>query len=322
MPPRIAKKAVTCPQCGATQQESPGVISTFCRSCGQHFELGGRKPKTKAAARPTPPAAADARPAPTPSRAPSRLAPVAELLRPTWERVCAAAEPWILRYEPQIARLRALYERWRPPEFKRIRCHECGRLHEVPRLAASTSCPNCNAHIDLQDILIERRVSRVVRTRGILTIKKFGYLNNQTTICGEADIGGGAAGKIFCDGETRIRTNGRLNCEIGARRVRVEKGADVVVAHPIRVHDMVVRGKLTARIYCNGTLRILKRGFLRGEIHARSIIVDKGGLLQAELNIGRFDEQDPAILGTPQERACYMAIEDILLPEKQASLQI
>jgi cytoskeletal protein CcmA (bactofilin family) len=85
---------------------------------------------------------------------------------------------------------------------------------------------------------------------------------------------------------------------------------------------MVVRGKVTARIYCNGTLRILKRGFLRGEVHARSIMVEKGGLLQAELNIGRFDEADPSILGTPQERACYMAIENKVLGAQQATLEI
>lgn len=309
MPPRPPKKAVTCPQCGATQQESPGVISTFCRACGQHFELDGKKP-----ARLTPAAAAPAWR--------EKLAPLAATLEPFKKRALKLAEPWLLRYEPQIAKLREYYERWRPPEFKRVRCHECGRIHEVPFTASSTSCPNCNAHIDLYDILVEKRVSRVVRTRGTLTIKKFGYLNNQLTICGNADIGGGAAGKIFCDGETRIRTAGRLNCEIGSRRVRVEKGADVIIAHPIRVHDMVVRGKVTARIYCNGTLRILKRGFLKGEVHARSIMVDKGGLLQADLNISRFDEADPEILGTLQERTCYMALEDAVLPQKQATLEI
>ena len=307
MPPRTAKQAVTCPECGATQQESPGVISTFCRSCGQHFELGGKSSGAVAA------------PAKTWTE---RLAPLAARLEPLKRRALKAAEPWLLRYEPQIGKLREYYERWRPPEFRRVRCHECGRIHDVPRMASSTSCPNCNAHIDLYDVLVEKRVSRVVRTRGNLLIKKFGYLNNQMTICGNAEIGGGAAGKIFCDGETRISTTGRLNCEIGSRRVRVEKGADVIVAHPIRVRDMVVRGKVTARVYCNGTLRILKRGFLRGEIHARSITVDKGGLLQAELNIGRFDEQDPEILGTLQERACYMALEDAVPEPKQAALEI
>ena len=308
MPPRVAKKAVTCPNCGASQQESPGVISTFCRSCGQHFTAGEKPP----ARQPDPP---------EPSWF-ERLAPLAAKLEPLRRRVMAAAEPWLLRYEPQIGKLREYYERWRPPEFRRVRCHECARIHEVPRLASSTSCPNCNAHIDLYDALVERRLSRVVRTRGKLTIKKFGYLNNQITICGAADIGGGAAGKLFCDGETIIRTTGRLNCEIGSRRIRVGKGADVTVAYPIRVHDLVVRGKLTARVYCNGTLRILKHGFLRGEIHARSITVDRGGLLQADLNIGRFDEADPSILGTPQERACYMALEDITLQQKQAVLEI
>ena len=307
MPPRTPTKAVSCPKCGASQQESPGVISTFCRSCSHHFELGD-KPL-----------------APAKSKSAGwkeKLAPLAARLEPLGRRVLHAAEPWLLRYEPQIEKVREYYHRWRPPEFKRIRCHECARLHEVPRLAASTSCPNCNAHIDLYDVVVEKRVSRVVRTRGNLVIKKFGYLNNQVTICGQADIGGGAAGKIFCDGETKIRTSGRLNCEIGSRRVRIEKGADVIVAHPIRVHDMVVHGKVTARIYCNGTLRILKRGFLRGEVYARSIMVDKGGLLQAELNISRFDEANPELLGTLQERACYMALEDAPPGEKQATLQI
>ena len=309
MPPGPSKKAVTCPQCGATQHESPGVISTFCRACGQHFELDDKKP-----ARLAPVVAASAWR--------EKLAPFAAKLEPLKTRALKWAEPWLLRYEPQIDKLCEYYERWRPPESKRVRCHECGRIHEVPYVASSTSCPNCNAHIDLYDVLVEKRVSRVVRTRGNLVIKKFGYLNNQLTICGNADIGGGAAGKIFCDGETKIRTAGRLNCEIGSRRVRIEKGADVIVAHPIRVHDMVVRGKVTARIYCNGTLRILKRGFLKGEVHARSIMVDKGGLLQADLHISRFDEADPEILGTLQERTCYMALEDAVLPQKQATLEI
>ena len=307
MPPRTPTKAVSCPKCGASQQESPGVISTFCRSCGHHFELG-EKPL-----------------APAKSKQvgwKEKLAPLATRLEPLRRRALRVAEPWLLRYEPQIEKVREYYHRWRPPEFKRVRCHECARIHEVPRLAASTSCPNCNAHIDLYDVIVEKRVSRVVRTRGNLVIKKFGYLNNQITICGQADIGGGAAGKIFCDGETKIRTSGRLNCEIGSRRVRIEKGADVIVAHPIRVRDMVVHGKVTARIYCNGTLRILKRGFLRGEVYARSIMVDKGGLLQAELNISRFDEANPELLGTLQERACYMALEDAPPGEKQATLQI
>jgi cytoskeletal protein CcmA (bactofilin family)/ribosomal protein S27E len=311
MPPRIAKEAVTCPACGASQQESTGVISTFCRVCSHHFETSSKAPAPRGATPATP--AVSWR---------EKLAPLTSHFAPVGSWVRKAAEPWLLRYEPQVAKLREYYHRWRPPEFKRVRCHECGRTHEVPWAASSTSCPNCNAHIDLNDVLVEKRVSRVVRTRGTLTIKKFGYLNNQLTICGSADIGGGAAGKLFCDGETRIRTAGRLNCEIGSRRVRIEKGADVIVAHPIRVHDMIVRGKVTARIYCNGTLRILRRGFLRGEVHARSIMVDKGGLLQAELNIGRFDEVDPSILGTEQERACYMALESKVLESQQATLEI
>ena len=38
--PSSAKKAVACPKCGADQQEPAGAVSTFCRSCGHHFEVG------------------------------------------------------------------------------------------------------------------------------------------------------------------------------------------------------------------------------------------------------------------------------------------
>ncbi len=309
MPPRIAKKAVTCPDCGASQQEPLEVVNTFCRSCGQHFEIATPSQKIVVA--------------PQQKRAwIEKWTPLFQKFEPLRQHALVVAEPWLLRYEPQIEKFRELYHRWRPPELRRVRCHECARIHETPHLAASTSCPNCNAHIDLYDVLVDSRVTCTVHTRGKLTIKKFGYLNNQLSICGAADIGGGIGGRLFCDGETKIRTAGRLNCEIGSRRIRVERGADVVVAHPIRVRDMIVRGKLTARVYCTGTLRILKRGFLRGEIHARSIVVDKGGLLHADLNIGRFDEESPNLLGTPQERACYMAIEDTVLHPEQTTLQI
>jgi len=291
--PSSAKKAVACPKCGAGQQEPAGAVSTFCRSCGHHFEVGDDAGRNWLEA---------------------------------WRGIKAwslrIAEPWILRYEPEIEKIRLFIEKYRPPEFRSVRCHECGRVHDVPRLASSTNCPNCNTHIALEDVLVEKRVTRMVRTRGSLVVKKFGYLNNQLTICGAADIGGGMAGKLFCDGETKIRTAGRLNCEIGSRRIRIERGADVIVAHPIRVHDMVVQGKLTARVYCNGRLRILKRGSLKGEVHARSITVDKGGLLQAELNIGHFDEDNPNLLGTLQERTCYMALEDATPAQTQATLAI
>jgi len=295
MPPRTAKQAVTCPKCGSSQQEPAGVISTFCRACGHHFEKGGTVvAKSGFAAR----------------------------LVPFKKRLHAALEPWLLRYEPEIEKVRLFIERYRPPEFRRVRCHECGRVHEVPSAATSTSCPSCNTHIALEDVLVDKRLSRSVCTRGALVIKKFGYLNNQVTICGSADLGGGIAGKLFCDGETKIRTSGRLHCEIGSRRIRIERGADVIVSHPMRVHDMVVQGKLTARVFCNGRLRILKRGSLKGEVHARSITVDKGGLLQADLNIGQFDEENPDLLGTLQERTCYMALEDVAPPPSQATLPL
>jgi ssDNA-binding Zn-finger/Zn-ribbon topoisomerase 1 len=44
MPGAIPTTDVLCPQCGASQREPRGAISTFCRTCGAHFEIGRPAP--------------------------------------------------------------------------------------------------------------------------------------------------------------------------------------------------------------------------------------------------------------------------------------
>ena len=46
----LAKITVTCPFCGATQQEPEHARSTFCRKCCEHIELGKRVEPTAPAA--------------------------------------------------------------------------------------------------------------------------------------------------------------------------------------------------------------------------------------------------------------------------------
>ncbi len=272
MPPRIAKQAVTCPKCKASQLEPQGVVSTFCRSCGAHFRLGSAAPK----------------PPPGP-----RL--------PAW--------------------LRELIERFTPPKFREVRCFECGHVQTVPRVASSTTCGNCAVYIDVSDLEVRQRMTKTVRTRGRLVIKKGGFLNNQVTLCGEADIAGGAAGKVFCDHLTRIRTVGRLICELGSRQVLVDRKADVVVAHPIKAQTVDIEGKVTARIYCNGRVRVGRKGYLRGEVHARAFEVEPGGIFHGDLATGTLSRLSPELFGSAKERTCYMAVEDLPAPE-QAHLDL
>lgn len=42
----IPQQLATCPHCGKQQKEPEGSISTYCRSCGQHFSVSGT-PKKK-----------------------------------------------------------------------------------------------------------------------------------------------------------------------------------------------------------------------------------------------------------------------------------
>jgi cytoskeletal protein CcmA (bactofilin family) len=53
MPGSIPTTEVLCPQCGASQREPRGVISTFCRTCGAHFEIGRAAPAARPVVRRT-----------------------------------------------------------------------------------------------------------------------------------------------------------------------------------------------------------------------------------------------------------------------------
>ncbi|MEO6847051.1 MAG: polymer-forming cytoskeletal protein [Chthoniobacterales bacterium] len=179
----------------------------------------------------------------------------------------------------------------RPP--RKVRCYTCGTSHEVSGYAASTVCPNCSAYIDLKNVVVSTRVTRTVDTRGHLHIERGGFLNNVSTICGSALLEGQINGRIYCDGPIRLSCKGRCSAEFIATKVVVEKGANVFVAHAVRAGEVVIRGQIAGRILCSGAVRIVKGGFLEGDVHARAFNVDKGGGYQGSISIGQMEPPQP-----------------------------
>jgi cytoskeletal protein CcmA (bactofilin family) len=54
-----------------------------------------------------------------------------------------------------------------------------------------------------------------------------------------------------------------------------------------------VNGRLSARLYCDGTVMINKGGHLEGTLYAKAITVEKGGIFSGELFIGQKDPSQP-----------------------------
>jgi len=236
MPCGSQKTPFRCPACGFAQSEPAGLISTFCRSCGEHYQVAG------SAARP--PVLPPLPPAPAiPSRA--------------------------------------------------VLCHKCRSTHEVSRSARCTICPGCSASIELEDVSFSGAASRPVDTRGKLLIGPAASLSSSWIICGSARIQGRITGRLVAEGEVRIATNQICACHITAPVIVIEKRTSPVFLYPLQTERLVVFGRLTGIVHCEGVVHVRRGGRLDAVIHARSVTVDKGGSLVGDCRVAEGRPAEP-----------------------------
>ena len=71
----------------------------------------------------------------------------------------------------------------------------------------------------------------------------------------------------------------------------VEKKGHVVA--PIKASNLTVKGKVQGAVVALGEVKLTKTGYLKGEIAARSLCVEQGGVLDAFLRIGAENQPAP-----------------------------
>ena len=169
--------------------------------------------------------------------------------------------------------------------MRKVHCYRCGTDHSASRFARSTLCPACNAGIELHDLDFSENSSRPVDIRGTLRVRKSAHLNHSWIICTDARIEGRITGTLLCERELRISGSGKLSFRASAATTRIGPGALVELALPLTTGDLEVCGHLTGQIQCSGTVRIRRRGILRGTIEARALVVDGGGNCEASTRI-------------------------------------
>lgn len=72
----------------------------------------------------------------------------------------------------------------------------------------------------------------------------------------------------------------------------VEKKGHVVA--PIKVANLTVKGKVQGQVTAMGEVKLTKTGIFKGEIAAKSLCVEAGGVLDAFLRIGADNSAPPA----------------------------
>jgi cytoskeletal protein CcmA (bactofilin family) len=228
--------------------EYAAAKSTMCRQCGRHYAPATPKPVPKFRLKSETP------PPPPTSEAPSLF--------------------------------RKFDGLWSRQRSSIIECFDCKAQQEISSAASSTICPACSTHIDLKDYKITTNFSRTIRTHGAVHITSKGDLSSNTVICRSALIEGKLRGNLHCAESATIDFCGKIPGRLNATHVLVERKADVQFFRQLRVKSIEIRGRMSGTIVADGVVVIHKTGSLDGDVTARAISVEKGGMFSGQLVIG------------------------------------
>src|SRR5438309_5377781 len=206
---------------------------------------------------------------------------------------------------------------WSRQRNRLVSCFECKRKHEVSDAATSTNCPGCSAHIDLRDYKITTSFSRSIRTRGEVHLTSKGDLSSTSVICKSALIEGKLRGNLQCEESATINFVGKIPGRLTANYVSVERKSDVQCFRRVRVASIDIKGRMTGEIIATGAVNIHKTGVLDGNVTAKSITIDKGGVFSGQLVIGQADLTQGELL--PDEKSAAEVPKDPELPAPNAN---
>jgi cytoskeletal protein CcmA (bactofilin family) len=226
--------------------EYAAAKSTMCRQCGSHFAPASPKQEIKLR---------------------SKEAPVESLA-------------------PDPSLLQKIEGFWNKHHNSEIECFECKAKQEISSAASSTFCPKCSTHIDLRNYKVTTSFSRSIKTQGEIHVTAKGDLSSTNVTCRTALIEGKMRGNMTCLGTATINFAGKIPGRLTADHVLIERKSDVHFFRRLRVKSVEIRGRMTGEIVAEGAVIIHRNALLDGNVTAKSISVEKGGIFSGQLIIG------------------------------------
>jgi cytoskeletal protein CcmA (bactofilin family) len=191
---------------------------------------------------------------------------------------------------PSESSIRQKFETfWKRQRSSIIECFDCKRKQEVSGAATSTICPGCSAHIDLRDYKISSGFSRTIQTCGHVHLTAKGDLSSSSVTCQSALIEGRVRGNLHCYGTATINFSGRIPGRLTAEHVIVERKADIHCFRRLQVGSIEIKGNMSGEIIAQTSVIIRRKGSLEGNVTAKAITVEKGGIFSGQLVIGQAD---------------------------------
>jgi len=182
---------------------------------------------------------------------------------------------------------------------REITCFDCGAVQTVSSSSSSSLCPQCSAYIDLSDFKINAAFSRLIQTQGIVVLGSKADVTSSKVACRQALIKGKLRGNLLCTDCATIKYKGKISGAVEARKLVIARGANVEFVRPVKAKIVEIFGTVSANLHVDGIVKIVKRGRLEGNVEARGIVVEKGGIFLGELSIGSRGFVQPEL--TPSE---------------------
>lgn len=188
---------------------------------------------------------------------------------------------------------------WAKQRSSVVECFECKAKQEVTSAASSTTCPKCSAHLDLRDYKITTSFSRAIRTHGEVHITAKGDLSSSNVVCRSVLIEGKVRGDLHCSGTVTVNYSGKIPGRIVADHLLVERKSEVQFFRRVRVKSIEIRGHMTGEVIAQTVVVIHRNASLDGNVTAKAISVEKGGMFSGQLIIGSNGLTQAELLPAP-----------------------
>jgi len=175
---------------------------------------------------------------------------------------------------------------------REVTCFSCGHRQTVSGAAQSTLCPQCGSYVDLKDFKIDGPFGRSIQTQGDVVILPKGDCTGARIACASARVEGKLRGVLFATNQVSVRTKEKVVGAIETRNLIIEKKCDCEFVRPLKAESVEISGRISARLVCDGQVKINKGGSLEGTLYAKSIVVDKGGIFSGELCIRQNPKEE------------------------------
>ena len=211
---------------------------------------------------------------------------------------------------------------WGKQRSSIVECFDCQAKQEVTSAASSTTCPKCSAHLDLRDYKITTAFSRAIRTHGQVHVTSRGDLSSSNVVCHSALIEGKLRGNLHCAGTATINYSGKIPGRLTADQVIIERKAEVQFFRRVTVKSIEIRGHMTGEVMAETVVVIHRNASLDGDVTAKAISVEKGGMFSGQLVIGSSGLKQAELLPqnstltptSPAPAAAPAAAEEGMLP--------